>query len=73
VLDRAVVTIRVELSSSGSRLPAKKLNPASLKAAVLQAMSITAGAQRVSDGFKVAGGVSHGADLIERRLLGLRV
>jgi UDP:flavonoid glycosyltransferase YjiC (YdhE family) len=73
VLDRAVVTIRVELSSSGSRLPAKKLNPARLKAAVLQAMSITAGAQRVSDGFKVAGGVSHGADLIERRLLGLRV
>jgi hypothetical protein len=34
-------------------------------------MSMTAGARRVADGFKSAGGVGHGADLIER-LLGLR-
>jgi len=34
-------------------------------------MSMTAGAKQVADGFKTTGGVSHGADVIERRLLGL--
>jgi hypothetical protein len=34
-------------------------------------MSMTAGAKRVADGFEATGGVSHGADVIERRLLGL--
>ena len=71
--DQFEVARRVEVSCSGTRLPAKKLNPARLKSSVLQAMSMTAGARRVADGFKAAGGVGHGADLIERRLLGLRV
>ncbi|MDT7736152.1 MAG: hypothetical protein QOE12_3326 [Mycobacterium sp.] len=71
--DQFEVARRVEVSCSGTRLPAKKLNPVGLKSSVLQAMSMTAGARRVADGFKAAGGVGHGADLIERRLLGLRV
>jgi hypothetical protein len=35
-------------------------------------MSMTAGAKRVAEGFKATGGVVHGADVIERRLLGVR-
>lgn len=71
--DQFEVARRVEVSCSGTRLPAKKLDPARLKAKILQAMSMTAGARRVADGFTAAGGVVHGADLIERRLLGLPV
>jgi hypothetical protein len=44
-----------------------------VKASVLQAMSMTAGARRVAAGFMAAGGVGQGADLIERGLLVLRV
>ena len=32
---------------------------------------MTGGAQQVADGFQATGGVAHGADVIERRLLGL--
>jgi UDP:flavonoid glycosyltransferase YjiC (YdhE family) len=42
-----------------------------LKSKVLQAMSMTAGAQRVADGFKATGGVAHGADVVEQQLIGL--
>ncbi|MGB8501703.1 glycosyltransferase [Mycobacterium sp.] len=69
--DQFEVARRVEVSRSGTRLPAKKLTPARLKSKVLQAMSMTAGAKRVADGFEATGGVAHGADVIERRLLSL--
>jgi UDP:flavonoid glycosyltransferase YjiC (YdhE family) len=69
--DQFEVARRVEVSRSGTRLPAKKLAPNKLKSKVLQAMSMTAGAQNVANGFRAAGGVARGADLIERRLLGL--
>jgi MGT family glycosyltransferase len=69
--DQFEVARRVEVSRSGTRLPAKKLNPVRLKSKVLQAMSMTTGAQQVADGFKATGGVVRGADLIERRLLGV--
>jgi MGT family glycosyltransferase len=70
--DQFEVARRVEVSRSGTRLPARKLTAARLKSKVLQAMSMTAGAKRVAEGFKATGGVVHGADLIERRLLGVR-
>jgi MGT family glycosyltransferase len=70
--DQFEVARRVEVSHSGTRLPAKKLNPVRLKSKVLQAMSMTTGAQQVADGFKATGGVVRGADLIERLLLGVR-
>jgi MGT family glycosyltransferase len=70
--DQFEVARRVEVSRSGTRLPARKLTAARLKSKVLQAMSMTAGAKRVAEGFKATGGVVHGADVIERRLLGVR-
>jgi len=42
-----------------------------LKAKVLQAVSMAAGAQRVAEGFKATGGVARGAEVVERRLLSL--
>jgi hypothetical protein len=71
--DQYEVARRVEVSRSGTRLPAKKLTPTRLKSKVLQAMSMTAGAHRVAVGFQATGGAPHGADVIERRLLGLAV
>ncbi|MGH3559195.1 MAG: glycosyltransferase [Mycobacterium sp.] len=68
--DQFEVARRVEVSGSGTRLPAKKLTPARLKCKVLQAMSMADRAQRVAEGFAATGGVSRGADLVERRLLG---
>lgn len=70
--DQFEVARRVEVSRSGTRLPARRLTPSRLKSKVLQAMTMTRGAQQVADGFKATGGVSRGADLIERRLLGVR-
>ena len=69
--DQFEVARRVEVSGGGTRLPAKKLTAVRLKSKVLQAMSMTSGAQRVADGFKRTGGVARGADVVERRLLGL--
>jgi MGT family glycosyltransferase len=68
--DQFEVARRVEVSRSGTRLPANKVTPPKLKSKVLQAMSMTAGAKRVAEGFKATGGVAHGADVVERRLLG---
>ncbi|WP_055400043.1 MULTISPECIES: nucleotide disphospho-sugar-binding domain-containing protein [unclassified Mycobacterium] len=70
--DQFEVARRVEVSRSGTRLPAKRLTPARLKRKVLEAISMTTGAQRVAEGFKATGGVTRGADVIERRLLGSR-
>src|ERR1700754_417453 len=67
--DQFEVARRVEVSGSGTRLPAKKLTAPRLKSKVLQAMSMTSGARRVADGFKATGGVARGADVVERRLL----
>ncbi len=69
--DQFEVARRVEFSRSGTRLPAKKLTTTTLKSKVLQAMSMKWGAQRVAAGFQATGGVAHGADVIERRLLDL--
>jgi MGT family glycosyltransferase len=69
--DQFEVARRVEEAHCGTRLPAKRLTPERLKMKVLQAMSMTEGAQRVADGYRSTGGTSHGADVIERRLLRL--
>ncbi|MGH3632923.1 MAG: glycosyltransferase [Mycobacterium sp.] len=67
--DQFEVARRVEVSGSGTRLPAKKLTSARLKSKVLQAMSMADGARRVAEGFAATGEVGRGADLIEHRLL----
>jgi MGT family glycosyltransferase len=69
--DQFEVARRVEVSSSGTRLTSDKLTLTRLKSKVLHAMSMTTRAQRVADGFEATGGIGHGADMIEQRLLGL--
>jgi MGT family glycosyltransferase len=69
--DQPEVARRVQVSGSGTRLSPRRLTPARLKAKVRQAMSMTDGARRVAEGLSAAGGVRRGADLAERRLLGL--
>jgi UDP:flavonoid glycosyltransferase YjiC (YdhE family) len=67
--DQFEVARRVQVAGCGSRLSAHRLNPSRLRAAVAEAMTMRAGAERVAAGFAAAGGVMRGADLVERRLL----
>jgi MGT family glycosyltransferase len=65
--DQLEVARRVEVSGSGTRLPAKKLSPERLRAAVREAMECADGARRVSEGYRATGGVTAAADAIEQR------
>ncbi len=67
--DQAEVARRVEVAGCGTRLPAKKLTALRLRDSVRKAMTMTDGARRVAAGFAATGGVAHGADLIEERIL----
>ncbi|BBZ38344.1 nucleotide disphospho-sugar-binding domain-containing protein [Mycobacterium conspicuum] len=67
--DQAEVARRVQVAGCGTRLPARKLTPARLRAAVRAAITMGPGARRVAAGFAATGGVARGADLIEQRLL----
>lgn len=67
--DQAEVARRVQVARAGTRLPAKKLTAARLRAHVRTAMTMTDGARGVAAGFAATGGVARGADLIEQRLL----
>ena len=68
--DQFEVARRVEVARCGTRLPAKKLIAARLRAKVREAMTMTGGARRVAAGFAATGGVARGAELIEHRVLG---
>ncbi len=68
--DQAEVARRVEVAHCGTRLPAKRLTPARLRAKVRTAMTMAEGARRVAAGFAATGGVARGADLVEQRVLG---
>ncbi len=67
--DQAEVARRVQVAGCGTRLPAKKLTARRLRTAVRRAMTMADGARRVAAGFAATGGVAHGADLIEQRIL----
>ena len=67
--DQFEVARRVEVARCGTRLPAKKLSPARLRAKVQEAMTMTDGAKRVAAGFEATGGAARGADLFEQRVL----
>lgn len=69
--DQPEVARRVEAAAAGSRLPARRLSPARLRAKVHEAISRRAGAERIAAAFAEAGGAGAAADAIERRLLGL--
>ncbi|MFY2858678.1 glycosyltransferase [Mycobacterium sp. THU-M104] len=67
--DQAEVARRVQMAGCGIRLPAKRLTAARLREAVRTTITMADGARRVSAGFAATGGVAHGADVIEQRLL----
>lgn len=68
--DQAEVARRVEVARCGTRLVARRLTEARLRAKVGEAMTMGGGARRVAAGFAATGGVARGADLIEQRVLG---
>ncbi|WP_395308995.1 glycosyltransferase [Mycobacterium sp. AMU20-3851] len=63
--DQFEVARRVEVARCGVRLPAKRLTPATLRAAVADAMSMADGAAAVARGFAATGGVRRGANIVE--------
>jgi MGT family glycosyltransferase len=69
--DQFEVARRVEVARCGTRLSAKKLSVERLRDKVREAMTMADGARRVAAGFTATGGVAHGADLFEQRVLSL--
>lgn len=63
--DQLEVARRVEVAGAGTRLPAQRLNPDRLRAKIREAMTKTAGARRVADGFAAAGGPAVAAQAFE--------
>jgi MGT family glycosyltransferase len=67
--DQFEVARRVEVAGAGTRLPAGRLNPERLRDKVREALTKTAGAKRVAEGFAAARGPRAAADAFEARLL----
>ena len=63
--DQFEVARRVEQSGAGTRLPARRLSPKRLRAAVREAIRRAEGARRVGEGFRRAGGALAAADAFE--------
>ncbi|MGD9618536.1 MAG: glycosyltransferase [Mycolicibacterium sp.] len=70
--DQFEVARRVHIAGCGTRLPARRLTAARLRDSVKSAMTMTAGARAVAAGFAAAGGMRHGADVVERQIAGSR-
>jgi UDP:flavonoid glycosyltransferase YjiC (YdhE family) len=68
--DQFEVARRVQVARAGSMLPASRLRPARLRAAVEQAIGCKAGAARIAGAFGVAGGAAAAADALEQLLPG---
>ncbi len=66
--DQLEVARHVEQSGAGTRLVPRRLTPARLGLAVREAMAFEAGASRVAEGFRRAGGARAAADAIEELL-----
>lgn len=69
--DQLEVARRVEVAEAGTRLSARRLRPDRLRAKVHEAITRTAGAERIAAAFATAGGAPGAADAVETRLLGL--
>ncbi len=67
--DQLEVARRVEVSGSGTRLRATRLNAQRLRDAVREAMGCADGARRVAEGYRATGGVAAAATLVEQRFL----
>lgn len=64
--DQFEVARRAEVARCGTRLAAKRMSAHRLRAKVREAMTMTAGAAAVAQGFAATGGVARGADLLEQ-------
>jgi UDP:flavonoid glycosyltransferase YjiC (YdhE family) len=67
--DQFEVARRVEIAGAGTRLPASRLSPDRMRRKVREALTKTAGAKRVAEGFTAAGGPRAAADAFEARLI----
>jgi MGT family glycosyltransferase len=67
--DQLEVARRVEVAGAGTRLPASRLSPERLRWKVREALTKTAGAKRVAEGFAAAGGPRAAADAFEARVV----
>jgi MGT family glycosyltransferase len=63
--DQLEVARRVEVARAGTRLPAKRLSPKRLRAAVKDAIRREEGARRIAEGYRTAGGPLAAADALE--------
>ena len=63
--DQPEVARRVEVARAGVRLPARKLNGATLRQAVQAAIPLRPGAERIAAAFAGAGGAAAAADALE--------
>jgi MGT family glycosyltransferase len=66
--DQLETARHVELAGAGTRLPAPRLTPKRLRAAVREAMGRAEGARRMAAGFEAAGGAPAAADAFESLL-----
>jgi MGT family glycosyltransferase len=66
--DQREVAARVSATAAGTHLPPDALTPPALHAAIHQAMTMRAGAQRIADGFAQAGGPPAAAHALESLL-----
>lgn len=66
--DQPEVARRVQVAGAGIRLPARRLSPARLRAAVHRAIGLRAGAHRVAAAFAAAGGATAAADVLGQLL-----
>jgi MGT family glycosyltransferase len=63
--DQFEVARRVEVAGAGARLPARRLSPKRLRAAVKKAIRCQTGARRIADSYRQAGGPVAAADALE--------
>jgi MGT family glycosyltransferase len=63
--DQMEVARRAEVAGAGTRLLAPRLSPERLRGKVLEAMTKSAGARRVAEGFRATGGPAAAADAFE--------
>ena len=66
--DQLETARRVDLAGAGTRLPAQRLKPGRLRAAIREAMRRGEGARRMADAFEQAGGATAAADAFESLL-----
>ncbi|MCB0867074.1 MAG: glycosyltransferase family 1 protein [Solirubrobacterales bacterium] len=62
--DQLEVARRVEMCGAGTRLPAKKLSPSSLREKVREATGCRAGAEKIAQAYAATGGPAFAADVV---------